>query len=49
VAPSVLDGFRMAKEAAGPDGEVVVTGSLFVVAPVRAEILGVRSEPLVRG
>jgi dihydrofolate synthase/folylpolyglutamate synthase len=48
VAESLEAGLALAREAAGPDGEVVVTGSLFVVAPVRAEILGVRSELLIR-
>jgi dihydrofolate synthase/folylpolyglutamate synthase len=36
-----------ARASAGPDGEVVVAGSIFLIASVRAELLGVRTEPLI--
>ena len=45
VARSVRDGVARAKRAAGPDGLVVVAGSIFVVSEVRALVKGVRSDP----
>jgi len=44
-APSVESGVRNAIELAGPDGRVVIAGSLFVVAAARASILGLRVDP----
>jgi dihydrofolate synthase/folylpolyglutamate synthase len=42
------DALARAKRAAGPAGEVVVAGSVFVVAEARARVLGLRSDPLIR-
>jgi dihydrofolate synthase/folylpolyglutamate synthase len=47
VAKTPAAAIARARRAAGPDGEVVVTGSLFLVAAVRAELLQCRSEPLL--
>ncbi len=47
VARSVRDGLSRATRAAGPDGLVVVAGSIFLVAEVRALVLGVRTDPLI--
>jgi dihydrofolate synthase/folylpolyglutamate synthase len=44
VAPSVAEGLARAQRAVGPDGEVVVCGSIFVVAEARAALLGVPAE-----
>ncbi|MFO0692083.1 MAG: folylpolyglutamate synthase/dihydrofolate synthase family protein [Polyangiales bacterium] len=45
VAADVSTGLARAKSLAGPGGLVVVAGSIFVVAAVRAEVLGLRSDP----
>ncbi len=45
VARSVRDGLTRAKRAAGPDGLVVVAGSIFLVAEARGLIKGVRTDP----
>lgn len=45
VAPGVKDALHRARRAAGEDGEVVVAGSIFVVAEARTELLGVKSDP----
>ena len=45
VARSVKDGLARAVRAAGPDGLVVVCGSIFLVAEVRALVLGVKADP----
>ncbi len=45
VAESVVAGLDSAREAVGPRGEVVVTGSIFVVAEARAALLHVPAEP----
>jgi dihydrofolate synthase/folylpolyglutamate synthase len=37
-----------ARKAAGPRGEVVVAGSIFLVAEARAQVLGLRSDPPIR-
>lgn len=47
VARSPGDAITRARRAAGPNGEVVVTGSLFLVAEVRAELLHCKNEPLL--
>jgi len=44
--PDILAG---ARADAGPSGLVVVAGSLFLVAAVRAALLGIPAEPAVRG
>ncbi len=45
VARSVGDGLIRAKRAAGPNGLVVVAGSIFLVAEVRGLVKGVRTDP----
>ncbi len=45
LAPSVSEGLARARALAGPDGTVLVAGSIFLVQAVRAEVLGVRSDP----
>lgn len=45
VGGSVRDGLALAERLAGPDGLVVVAGSLFVVAAARAIKLGLRVDP----
>ena len=47
VARSVRDGLARAKRAAGPDGLVVVAGSIFLVSEARAIIKGVRTDPVI--
>jgi len=47
VARSVRDGLTRAKRAAGPDGLVVVAGSIFLVAETRGLVKGVRTDPLI--
>ena len=39
--------FRRARRLAGPRGLVVVAGSIFLLAPVRASLLGLRADPPV--
>jgi len=45
VARSVRDGLRIARRMAGPNGLVLVAGSIFVVAEVRGAVKGVRTDP----
>ena len=45
VARSVRDGLARARRMAGPEGLVVVVGSIFLVQEVRAAVLGIRSDP----
>jgi folylpolyglutamate synthase/dihydropteroate synthase len=45
VARSVRDALTRAKRAAGPDGLVVVAGSIFLVAEIRGLVKGVRTDP----
>jgi len=45
VARSVRDAVARAKRAAGPDGLVVVAGSIFLVSEVRALVKQVRTDP----
>ena len=44
----VADALQKARRAAGPHGEVVVAGSIFLVAEARARVLGLRSDPQIR-
>jgi dihydrofolate synthase / folylpolyglutamate synthase len=44
----VADALARARRAACPGGEVVVCGSLFLVAEARAQVLGLRSDPPIR-
>ncbi len=45
VARSVRDGLARALRMAGPDGRLVVAGSIFLVNEARAQLLGVRTDP----
>ncbi len=45
VSRSVRDAVARAKRAAGPDGLVVVAGSIFLVAEARAVVKNVRTDP----
>ena len=45
VAKTIEAGLRLAKRLAGPSGLVVGAGSLFVVAAIRANELGLRVDP----
>jgi dihydrofolate synthase/folylpolyglutamate synthase len=45
---SLRDALNRARRAAGPDGCVLVTGSIFLVAEARAMLLGVGSDPPIR-
>lgn len=47
VARSVRDAVAQAKRAAGPEGLVVVAGSIFLLAEVRALVKNVRTDPLI--
>ncbi len=44
----VRDAIARARRAAGPRGEVLVAGSIFLVAEARAHVLGTRRDPLIR-
>jgi dihydrofolate synthase/folylpolyglutamate synthase len=44
----VHDALARARRAAGKGGEIVVCGSIFLIALARAEVLGLRSDPLIR-
>lgn len=44
----VRDALQRARRAAGSGGEIVVAGSIFLVAAARAQVLGLRSDPLIR-
>jgi hypothetical protein len=37
-----------ARRAAGPDGQVVITGSIYLLAAARGHLLGVRTDPPIR-
>lgn len=45
VARSVAQALQLAQDRAGPDGLVVVAGSIFLLAEVRALVKGIRSDP----
>lgn len=45
IARSVRDGLARAKRAAGPEGLVVVAGSIFLVNEARAAVLGRKMDP----
>jgi len=47
VARSVRDGISRAKRAAGPDGLVVVAGSIYLLAETRALLKGVRTDSAI--
>jgi dihydrofolate synthase/folylpolyglutamate synthase len=47
-ARGVGDALTRARRVAGATGEVVVAGSIFLVAQARARVLGLRSDPLIR-
>jgi len=47
VSRSVRDAVTRAQRAAGPDGLVVVAGSIFLVAEVRALVKNVRTDPQI--
>jgi dihydrofolate synthase/folylpolyglutamate synthase len=47
VARSVHEGVARAERLAGPDGLVVVGGSIFLVQEARAHVLGLRTDPSV--
>jgi dihydrofolate synthase/folylpolyglutamate synthase len=47
-ASSVTQALQRARRAAGSGGLVVVAGSIFVVAELRARLLHVASDPLIR-
>jgi len=47
-ARSVPDALARARRSAGPKGQVIVTGSIFLLAPARAHLLGLRSDPPIR-
>jgi len=42
------DALRRARRAAGPEGWVVIAGSIFLMAEARALVLGLRADPLIR-
>jgi dihydrofolate synthase/folylpolyglutamate synthase len=44
----VADALARARRAAQPGGEVIVAGSIFLVAEARARVLGLRGDPLIR-
>ena len=46
-ARNVAEGLRLARERVGNDGLVIVTGSIFLVGAVRAELLGLARDPAV--
>jgi dihydrofolate synthase/folylpolyglutamate synthase len=47
VAATVAEGVEAARLAAGPDGLVVVCGSIFLMAEVRARLLGLPEDPKI--
>lgn len=47
VARSVHEGIAKAEKLAGPDGLVVVGGSIFLVQEARAHVLGLRTDPSI--
>ncbi|NNK06345.1 MAG: bifunctional folylpolyglutamate synthase/dihydrofolate synthase [Myxococcales bacterium] len=47
VSRSVRDAVSRAQRAAGPDGLVVVAGSIFLVAEARALVKNVRTDPMI--
>lgn len=46
-APSVTEGLVRARVLAGPEGRVIVCGSIFVLAEARAHVVGAVQEPFV--
>ncbi|HMI92173.1 MAG TPA: cyanophycin synthetase, partial [Polyangiales bacterium] len=47
-ARDVADALALARRAAGPRGEIIVAGSIYLVAAARARVLGLRSDPPIR-
>ena len=47
-ARSASDALARVRRVAGPDGLVVVAGSIYLVAELRAKLLGLRSDPPIR-
>jgi dihydrofolate synthase/folylpolyglutamate synthase len=47
-ARGVADALARARRSAGPRGQVIVTGSIYLIAPARARLLGLRADPLIR-
>ncbi len=45
---SAADALSRARRAAGPTGQVVIAGSIYLVAELRAKLLGLRSDPPIR-
>lgn len=48
VAANAAAALKVARKLAGPKGEIVCTGSLFLVAEVRALVLGLDADPPIR-
>ena len=44
-AATLDEALRWAADVAGPDGRVIIAGSLFLVGEARAKLLGLRSDP----
>jgi dihydrofolate synthase/folylpolyglutamate synthase len=44
----IADALRGARRAAGPGGQVVITGSIFLLAEARKRLLGLATDPLIR-
>jgi dihydrofolate synthase/folylpolyglutamate synthase len=47
MAANPIDAHDLARELVGPDGLVVVAGSIFLIAEIRAQLLGLPSDPVV--
>jgi dihydrofolate synthase/folylpolyglutamate synthase len=45
---SVDDALSRARRIAGKNGLVIVAGTIFLMSEVRARVLGLRSDPLIR-
>jgi hypothetical protein len=48
VARDIPAALERARRMAGPDGEIVIAGSIYLVAAARALILRLRSDPPIR-
>jgi len=46
-ADSVADGVRLARDGVGPEGLVVIAGSIFLVGEARSLLLGIPRDPLI--
>lgn len=47
-ARNLDDALARARRSAGPSGQIIVAGSIFLVAEARARVLGLRSDPPIR-